>query len=288
MTHQPSSAVPPIAIGGVGGSGTRLVADICRRLGFYVGSDLNPATDNLWFTLLFKRRELWKAAHTTPEFAIAADTFRTAMVGGTPIDASRVRWLRGIAATDRPQHPATWLNERVDSLIASTRASNQRVGPWGWKEPNTHIVLDRLDPAFPGLRYIHVVRNGLDMAHSTNQNQLEFWGPLVLGTTVPLSGPRASLSYWCAVHRRILQVGAAMQGRFMWLDYDALCAAPLDHLGTLLTFLGVAADLATLNDLVPLVQAADSAGRFRRHGLHVFDATDVAYVESLGFDVAEG
>lgn len=45
----------PVAIGGVGGSGTRVFAEILRGFGFYIGDCLNGALDNLWFTLLCKR-----------------------------------------------------------------------------------------------------------------------------------------------------------------------------------------------------------------------------------------
>ena len=44
---------PPVAIGGIGGSGTRLIAQCLKELGFYLGGDLNQANDNLWFVLLF-------------------------------------------------------------------------------------------------------------------------------------------------------------------------------------------------------------------------------------------
>lgn len=50
--------IPPVVIGGVGGSGTRLIAECVKKLGFFIGNDLNDAFDNLWFTLLFKRREI--------------------------------------------------------------------------------------------------------------------------------------------------------------------------------------------------------------------------------------
>ena len=49
---------PPVAIGGVGGSGTRLIAQILHEAGFYLGDDLSYAIDNLWFTLLFRRLEI--------------------------------------------------------------------------------------------------------------------------------------------------------------------------------------------------------------------------------------
>ena len=42
-------------IGGVGGSGTRVVAQMMSEAGVYIGDLLNEPNDNLWFTLLFRR-----------------------------------------------------------------------------------------------------------------------------------------------------------------------------------------------------------------------------------------
>jgi hypothetical protein len=53
--------LPVVAVGGVGGSGTRLVAHVMLELGYYLGPDLNESLDTLWFTLLFKRPEIWRA-----------------------------------------------------------------------------------------------------------------------------------------------------------------------------------------------------------------------------------
>jgi len=49
------STEAPVAIGGVGGSGTRLIAQCLKELGYFIGSDLNESNDNLLFTALFKR-----------------------------------------------------------------------------------------------------------------------------------------------------------------------------------------------------------------------------------------
>ena len=48
----------PLVIGGMGGSGTRLVAELCSLFGYYLGDDLNIASDNLLYTLIF-RRQTW-------------------------------------------------------------------------------------------------------------------------------------------------------------------------------------------------------------------------------------
>jgi hypothetical protein len=44
-----------VFIGGLGGSGTRVVAGAVARLGYYPGGCLNASNDNLIFTELFKR-----------------------------------------------------------------------------------------------------------------------------------------------------------------------------------------------------------------------------------------
>ena len=53
------SDAAPVVVGGVGGSGTRVVAQLLIELGFDMGSDLNESLDDLGFTALFKRRNLW-------------------------------------------------------------------------------------------------------------------------------------------------------------------------------------------------------------------------------------
>jgi hypothetical protein len=56
---------PFVVVGGVGGSGTRLVATCLQRLGVRIGPDLNESLDNLFFTLLFKVRPLKTNQSTT-------------------------------------------------------------------------------------------------------------------------------------------------------------------------------------------------------------------------------
>jgi hypothetical protein len=268
----------PVAIGGVGGSGTRLVAAVLARTGTYIGSDLNEALDNLWFTLLFKRIELWSAP--SGEFARMLRIFRAAMAEARAFEPGEREAVEMLAAADRLQHAADWLATRARALLASERIER---AIWGWKEPNTHIFLDRLAESFPRLRYIHVMRNGLDMALSSNQNQLQLWGAALLGRPVAMT-PRDSLSYWCAVHRRVQALGGAMGERFLLLNYDALCASPEHGLRRLLAFLGVPVDAALLAELVALVRPPTSIGRYREHGIGGFDPDDVAYVAALGFD----
>jgi hypothetical protein len=86
------------------------------------------------------------------------------------------------------------------------------------------------------------------------------------------------------VHQRIKALGERMPGRFLWLDYDRFCSAPEQGLRTLMSFLAVNVAASAESALLELVRVPDSIGRFRAHGLQMFDPDDVEYVESLGFD----
>jgi hypothetical protein len=271
----------PVAIGGVGGSGTRVVAGILSLLGFHLGGDLNPALDNLWFTLLFKRLEIRSLADD--HFGALVRIFSTAMTTRARLTGPEEDLVRIAAAFGRPQHPAEWLRERAGSLLAACSGTTAAPRAWGWKEPNTHVVLDRLGRSLPGLRYVHVVRHGLDMAYSANQNQLRFWGepPAGGGAT-----PRASLKYWCAAHRAVAAVGAGMGSRFLGLNFDSLCTDPEPELRRLFDFLGQEWQADVLAAVRAALVRPPSIGRFRAFDRGEVDAADVDYVRSLGFDTS--
>lgn len=240
-------ACQPVAIGAIGGSGTRVVANILSELGYFIGKELNHAKDNSSFARKFKRREI---------FEVRDDEF-----------------LR-----------------LVQLFVDEMEEGRAEVGAdcWGWKEPNTHIVIDRLFGAIPALKYIHVIRNGLDMAHSANQNQPRLWGSHFLGGD-PLKAisPRYSLKYWCAVQRHIIHMASdeAIKERFILLNYDDLCQYPAKVIENILAFLNVEIMVSEKRRLVESVVPPASIGRWREAGLAVFDADDVDYVASLGFDV---
>jgi len=270
----------PVAIGGIGGSGTRLVTKILMDLGVYMGDDLNGANDNLWFTLLFKRPEILSLPDH--EFEEIYRIFSHAMAGARDFTASEAESVRCLAAADRDQHNAVWLKQRARSLLVDQTDSVQH-DAWGWKEPNTHVVLDRLIRIEPEIRYIHVARNGLDMAFGANQNQLALWGNHFLGASAPVT-PRTALKFWCAVHRRIIRIGRAMGSRFLFLNYDDLCQRPDAGLEKILKFMTIPVSEAKICQLAQAINPPESIGRFRQRGLSHFDEEDVAFVESLGFE----
>ncbi len=282
MSSSDLNSRAPLAIGGVGGSGTRVVAEIFRELGYFLGGDLNRASDCLSYTFLFVRPEIVHLPQN--ELARRLRLFTNAMTEAASISESDRQLLKFLASMTVPHGPMAdkeWLKDRSDFLLNAHAIAYPK--PWGWKEPNTHIVLDRLCLMMPALRYVHVVRNGLDMAFSRNQHQLALWGSSVFNIDDAQGTEWRSLKYWCAVHQRTTAIGQIMGDRFLVVNYDDLCRDPAATLEAICRFAKVPATAETLGRLGKYIQSPSSIGRFRSRDLDVFDRSDIDYVASLGF-----
>jgi hypothetical protein len=281
----------PVAVGGVGGSGTRVVAEVMRSLGIYMGAELNDASDNLWFTLLF-RRPAWyvsRGSGLAAETAKAVSIFDKAMQGGGTFGAEDFRFvvaaLEEVAGIHRSYvRPLQW----AASLVGSATTAARRDGAWGWKEPNTHIYLEQLNAYYKGMKYVHVIRHGLDMAFSRNQFQLLTWGP-VFG--LPASGPKAllpkvALQYWIMANQRAISFGREVLGeRFLLVRFEDLCASPEAELEKLVQFLGYEPEYERIKALSAAVREPESIMRYKQYSLDIFDEQQLAAVEALGFRI---
>lgn len=275
----------PVAVGGVGGSGTRVVSRALGFLGYFMGPDLNEAGDNLSFTLLFKHPEILTL--TDENFRRTVSVFVQVMEG-TGVDKGDRDFVAALTQADRwSRHSSQWLQQRAERLPCES-SSNAPISKWGWKEPNTHVVLDRLWAELPDLKYIHVRRHGLDMAFSSNQNQPIFWGEHFSGKPCPASvDPVYSLRYWCMAEQRVLRIVEQMgkSSQFHVLNFDHLCQSPDTVFAALLDFLGHDRPTEVLQTLARLVSPPSSIGRYRERDLSVFSVEDLKFVESMGFTV---
>jgi hypothetical protein len=166
----------PVIIGGVGGSGTRVVAEIINLLGFYIGGDLNPAKDNLWFLMLFKRpRWFRRARHDKHKIFTGLRLLSKAMLHKTVPGWPELKFLiRAVLEISIFGHNykgdgrGLWPFVRAWNMVAGQPKMIMDQTRWGWKEPNSHIYLEYLAAFFGDIKYIHTIRHGLDMAFIWN------------------------------------------------------------------------------------------------------------------------
>ena len=266
----------PLVIAGIGGSGTRVAAQLLMELGFYLGDDLNAALDNLASTFLFKRpRWFGRTAPRQHRIDAAARLFSRSMTSGTaPPLRERLTMYgamlgtmpRGIDRLGR-RRGVRWAPERARRLLSSEGHDPTRTTGWGWKEPNAMLLLEELDTAFPGLRFIHVLRDPEQIAHGHNHTMLHNWSRH-LGLEPPrrnqthfdrwclrlgLKSPRTrtelverSLEFSRVVTARTEHIGLTRLGaRYHKLDMNRLCEEPDIEIEPLLRFLEVTPGLDT-------------------------------------------
>ena len=284
LTHiQPLSDTAPVVIGGIGGSGTRVVAGLLQQLGFDIGSDLNDSLDDLSFTALFKRPALWPLCEHIEQLTVALATYLTARGHPTPHE---------VTAADQSGRAQLLLND-IDSEIAwqevgtlqDRSASLCAIGTgqssWGWKEPNTHIVLPFLLAALPNMRYIHVIRHGVDMAFSRNQTQVALWGA---GLAAGDGDERSrSMTYWCHVQERMQQLSELYPGRIHWLKLESLFDNPAATANGLCNFLQAPQLLESLQDACGLVKQPSTLGRYKTQPALQLPQSQLSTLQDLGY-----
>jgi len=252
-----------IAIGGLGGSGTRVVAEIVKESGYFIGNDLNKESDNLLFTRLLKNKA-WRKNATKKEIVKRLSWFNSIMSGeGQNISSNEKKNL--IKSINDNETFASSI-EDIDMKAYSRTVS------YAWKEPNTHIYLKYLNKAIPGVKYLHVIRDGLDMAHTSNTQQLENWGSLLYDIEFNIDNPesiiRSQLSYWIKANTKAIKDGRLyLKDHFMLCNFDRLCSHPDDEIPRILNFIGIAGHNALLSRLTNLPIKPASSGRHKKSAI---------------------
>lgn len=284
----------PVAIGGVGGSGTRVLAQLLHDSGFYMGGHLNEAYDNLWFTLLLKRPK-WLEHAGDKNIRRAIQIFDEAMNGKLkPTFQQQIFMLNAVTEYIRRHYIRRddWRSLPISifkSLKKSKNTSLEKYSQWGWKEPNTHLFLKQLVQYYPDLKYIHCIRHGLDMAYSANQIQLRNFGKRY-GVEYPSDRsklPQASLEFWIRSNRKTIDTAESLLGKnFKIVNFEALCAHPKEEIRALLDFAEAEVSKEAFQSFCTIPKMPQSSGRYRIKGISAFSKEQLEEVEKMGYSIS--
>lgn len=281
MLKNMSDKISPVAVGALGGSGTRVVAEILMQAGIYLGSNLNDANDNLTFTCLLKRPD-WYMNSQKQDRIRHILLFQKIMLGQKLSVEEKLMYSKA--------YFSNW-NYTVKNKIKAPFRKKRKgdfIG-WGWKEPNTHHYLKDLAEIFPNLHYIHVVRNGLDMAFSDNVQQLKNFG-MNYDISFPAERsklPAAQLDYWIKANEHTISIGNKVLGkRFYLLKFEDLCLNPASTVENLLRFLQIELPASRIQHLATLPKLPSSSGRYEKANLSIFSEEQLERVERLGYHLS--
>jgi len=205
----------PVVMTGRGGSGTRLFSIALQELGVFLGNRINKTADSMEWV--------------DPVYRLALDKLKTGVV---PAGAGAI------------------LRANAEAILAAAGPGH---GAWGWKLPETVLVLPEIAAAFEHCRIIHVVRHPLDTClrrtHRTSRAD-DMIGDSVLTAAYrelgwshrPATDPehvRNAVSWRYQVGLATAFLARFPAGRGLTVRYEALCDAPEATIARLAQFVGV-------------------------------------------------
>ena len=206
----------PVVIGGMPGSGTRVFAAILRLSGSYIGASLSNALD-------------------AREFLGFADRW---------VDPYVESWASGTPLRERAQ----MAEDLEDFVRRHTAPMEEPQGAWGWKAPRNICFVPFLFEQLPGMRFVHVVRDGRDIALKPRDRPPELpdaararfsMGQSTLLDRASLEGPlpAAVIGVWARLNALAAEHGENRGEAYLRVRFEDLCEHPRDVAHRLLRFM---------------------------------------------------
>lgn len=241
VLRQPDDAAlsrqSPIVVGAIGGSGTRAVLRVLVGAGVYMGTNLNRMGDSRDLSR-FMTSELNAVLERTRGVNYALDDLPPSML--QPLSRKFMRAVRRHLA----ERPAG-------------------AGKWGWKLPRSLYALPLIKRHFPKFRFVHMLRDGRDLALSANDFQYRLHHAALTGRDGDSEAMR--LQMWAQVNCEAAGWAAANlpPDRYHLLRFEDLCDNPTAELTGLFRWLGITAQIAPL---AATIKRPPTLGRFAGKG----------------------
>lgn len=255
-------SLPPIVVGGTGGSGTRVVQALLSDVGVYMGKALNQPGDAMQFEPLLDEK-----INPVLELVRGLDYAPDAI---TP--ALRKEIIQAIRAT-----AALYLEDRPKDISL-----------WGWKNPRSMFLLPLIHSVFPKLYFIHVVRDGRDMAFSKNQNQPHKHYQALFGQAYSANAPEKAaiqaIELWSKANLDAAEFGARALGeRYIRVRFEDICAEPEKESRRLFGLLGLATTPSA--EALQAIEKPNTVGRFQEEAemLEAVTKAGAASLKAFGY-----
>ncbi len=288
-----ASELPPVVVFGTGGSGTRLVSHILDEAGCWMGDNLNHAYDNQDFGFLLAGRIEWMERHFPFDDGSArpylelfkklyfnepltlAERINIARVGLEYLHGSGLKLLRTRPLAERLKRAAVL----ASGMVSKRKGVERRYHRWGFKVPEAIYFLHPLVEFFPGIRLIHLVRDGRDVALSSNRKPL-LYSRLF---NIKVGDDTASaFENWCAVNRWASEFcrNALPRTQYLLLRYEDICKTPLESVNKILEFLNIKP--LDMEKIISIPSRGATIGRWQRFS-HMFKECDTSVLSYFGY-----
>jgi hypothetical protein len=243
--------VQPIIIGGNGHSGTRVFAQLLERGGVFVGVPRLTRARRSYDLSVQDLLDRWVSPHVFGDLA-------------------QEQW-----------HKMEWEFRRRLRWYFPLR-----VMPWGFKNPRTMFLLPLWERLFPGMRFVHVIRDGRDIAlgnrfATRNKYARAFLHP----DEEELSPEERMILFWGRSNESTAEYGRRHLGEaYMAVRLEDLCDQPRRVTADLFDFAGCKSK--RLEAAHAVVRKPASIGRWRTYEENVIERVTERgrrYLEAFGY-----
>ena len=234
----------PIIVGGNGGSGTRVVAEILLRSGVFLGHDLNSANDNLLFTYLFKHPQVFFQRYNTncsSDYFESQSLFKLhekLLFNQLPLTVSEWKLILNAGFNHaKNRYNWHWVRQRWFNIVKPHSKINSFF--WGWKEPQTIFFLNEIQKVYPRAKFILIIRNGLDMVYNKNTQQMQYWSRHYQIDSQDLS-TRNKFEYWYRSNQQTIDLASKLfPNNFLLVRFEDLCLKKVTTITDIFHFIGL-------------------------------------------------
>lgn len=248
---------PPVIVIGMHRSGTSMLTRVLQRSGFFMGRGTTRNEECRWTNAV--NYWLFGQASATWERPEGMDT----VLASAPWREVVTDYLGGI--TDGPASLG-YLGVR---RWARYRSMHRVTAPWGWKDPRNTFTLPLWRSVFPHARVLHIMRHGVDVAHSLQVRHLEardnarrrYQRHRTWYVNNPLAPKRSGFAHamrvadldgglelWRGYTRRARGHVEALGDQALEVRYEDLLREPEHHLAEILAFCGLGTPVGRVRD----------------------------------------
>jgi hypothetical protein len=155
----------PLILIGMHRSGTSLTVRLLTDLGMHMGNHFSRDAEAIYFQKI--NRQVYHAVSATWGFV---DPLLKAMKSQAFMEKQTERIL------DQLFHSPPYTGRGISRFFGRQSWQKLRLGEqvdWGWKDPRTTITFPIWLHVFPQARFLHILRNGIDVAISIHRRSLK-------------------------------------------------------------------------------------------------------------------
>jgi len=276
----------PIIISGLGGSGTRVIVTILNEIKFDFGYDVNKAFDDLSFTLLFKLPKNFRSKFKKrSKYVKRRIKIHYKLLNNIKLNFNDYLIIlkSGLLHLFHfRRYDYKWIYKRLKNIIYNRRKS---LVLWGWKEPHAITFIEDLYFEYPKSKFILLIRNGLDMVYTKNDQQFHNYANY-FGLDKRDTSEVNKFEFWYRFNKYAIGTGQNLfKDNFHITYYEDLAENNRDSISEIINFTTSKYNDDNIDSIIKKINNPGSIGRYKENNMDWIDDKVLAKLKEIGYNI---